>query len=149
MNTIYEFQLHSPDLYYNIKCGNNNENVHDLSQFTFTKSQWETIQQVLLFFDKFATKYSSSLAYENINNWNVNQLQSYLKQNYIDVKPIPQNKDVLLKAVTQLRYLQHKIVHIIKLLHKNDDSVTIATGKTIFAKQIKQQQKDNVKLFKS
>ena len=72
---------------------------------------------------EFAAKYGTKFENVDLNNWDVNQLQSYLRKENMDVKPMPNNKNILLKAVKQVLLMKEKLSIMFDTMPDDDEAV--------------------------
>ena len=127
--SLQEYAFKSPVLF-------NNETIPDDSNGEFHLSYHQSaLLDKAYEFVNFAGKYSSVIRNGDINTWNVDKLQSYILEYNMDVKPMPNNKTVLVKVVYQINLFKGKLHEMIIHMPEGDDAV--AQGDKILANNSK------------
>ena len=70
----------------------------------------------------FSVENEGTFATNDWKHWNVDKLQSYLQQNFMHVKPMPNDKNVLSQVVNQLILLKEKLLYVHNSMPKHDSS---------------------------
>ena len=114
--SMQEYTSKSPVLF-------NNETIPDDSNGEFQLSDRQSaLLDKAYEFVRFARKYVSVIPNDDINTWNVDKLQSYILEYNMDVKPMPNNKTVLVKVVYQINLFKEKLHDMMTHMPEGDDA---------------------------